>query len=315
MTLAKTRLSLMGTQIDVMITGKYSDEVLKETCRQLRYYAQRFSPYDKHSELTTIHNKAYQSPLTIAPDLFDLITIGKQHSLAPQSQLNIAIGPLVNVWRIGFSDAHLPTHDSIKKALLNSQASDILLDSNTSTISLNRPNMSLDLGAIAKGYIADQLMAFLKKEQVTSAMLNLGGNVLAHGPNPNHPSGFWFIGIQDPKADRGQHLLTLPIKNLSIVTSGIYERQFKDGDKSYHHLLDKQTGFPIDSDMASLTIISPQSFEADIWSTRLFGLPIATALNYINQHQQLEGIIIDKDNQLYLSNRLKSYQKSSRRLV
>lgn len=155
------------------------------------------------------------------------------------------------------------------------------------------------------------LMAKLKK-QCHSAMINLGGNFLAFGPNPKRENGKWYVGIQHPQKPRHQHLGILAIENQSVVTSGIYERFLMVNGKRYHHLLDSQTGFPFETRMASLTIVANQSLTCEIWTSRLFGLPISEALAVIEQHPELEGIIVDQENQVYLSSGLKSFYYPNR---
>lgn len=298
---------LMGTKIELTISSPDSQDLVRMVEKQLQNYEQIFSANSQTSELAQLHAMAGRKSLKLSKDLFDLIAIGKQHSLAPTSQLNIALGPVIQSWRIGFSDAKVPKLQDINKLLPLCQPKDILLFPHLRQVLLKKSGMSLDLGAIAKGYIADQVMDFLKKQGVDSAMINLGGNVLVHGRNPHHSSGLWSIGIQDPQAkQRGQHLLTLPVKNLSVVTSGIYERQLKIGQQTYHHILDRQTGYPIVSQMASISILAPSSLTCDIWTSRLFGLPIPQALDLVNKKKQMETVIVDQANQIYLSQGLKS---------
>ena len=119
--------------------------------------------------------------------------------------------------------------------------------------------MKIDLGALAKGYIADRIADFLKAEKVTSALINLGGNVLTFGPALHNPDQKWRIGIQNPKETRNTNLMVLAIRDQSVVTSGIYERTFEIDGKTYHHIFNSQTGYPVSSDLASLTIISSLS--------------------------------------------------------
>jgi thiamine biosynthesis lipoprotein len=167
--------------------------------------------------------------------------------------------------------------------------------------------MKIDLGALAKGYIADKVMDYLKSEKVTSAMINLGGNVLVYGDNPKQETGIWRIGIQNPKTIRGNNIGILSLKNKSVVTSGIYERHLRVGHKDYHHIFDRKTGYPIETDMASLTIVSDLSVDCEIWTTKLFGLPIMQALTTIQNTPNIEGILITKDNRLAITSGLKSH--------
>lgn len=300
-------LRLMGTTIDIQINSKNAQKQIREVIELLELYKNRFSANDFNSELMAINNNAGIKPIQVHPDLFELITIGKEHSLARPSNLNIAIGPLVQTWRIGFSDAKLPSPSEISEAMILSDPTHILLDSNKQSVFLNQIGMKIDLGALAKGYIADKIMTYLKNEMIDSAIINLGGNVLVHGDNPNRSEGYWVIGIQHPKKKRRKNIGTVKIKNQSVVTSGTYERRLIIDDKEYHHIFDRQTGYPIQTEMASISIVSKQSVDCEIWTTRLFGLSIKEALDILNAVSYIEGIIITKDDRIYLSDGLKHH--------
>lgn len=300
-------LRLMGTTIDIQINSKNAQKQIQEVIELLELYKNRFSANDFNSELMAINNNAGIKPIQVHPDLFELITIGKEHSLARPSNLNIAIGPLVQTWRIGFSDAKLPSPSEISEAMILSDPTHILLDSKNQSVFLNQIGMKIDLGALAKGYIADKIMTYLKNEMIDSAIINLGGNVLVHGDNPNRSEGYWVIGIQHLKKKRGQNIGAVKIKNQSVVTSGTYERRLIIDDKEYHHIFDRQTGYPIQTEMASISIVSKQSVDCEIWTTRLFGLSIKEALDILNAVSYIEGIIITKDDRIYLSDGLKHH--------
>ncbi|HEO0180315.1 TPA: FAD:protein FMN transferase [Streptococcus agalactiae] len=296
-------LRLMGTTIDIQINSKNAQKQIQEVIEVLELYKNRFSANDFNSELMAINNNAGIKPIQVHPDLFELITIGKEHSLARPSNLNIAIGPLVQTWRIGFSDAKLPSPSEISEAMILSNPNQFSFLS----VFLNQIGMKIDLGALAKGYIADKIMTYLKNEMIDSAIINLGGNVLVHGDNPNRSEGYWVIGIQHPKKKRGQNIGAVKIKNQSVVTSGTYERRLIIDDKEYHHIFDRQTGYPIQTEMASISIVSKQSVDCEIWTTRLFGLSIKEALDILNAVSYIEGIIITKDDRIYLSDGLKHH--------
>lgn len=297
----------MGTTIDIQINSKNAQKQIQEVIELLELYKNRFSANDFNSELMAINNNAGIKPIQVHPDLFELITIGKEHSLARPGNLNIAIGPLVQTWRIGFSDAKLPSPSEISEAMILSDPTHILLDSKNQSVFLNQIGMKIDLGALAKGYIADKIIIYLKNEMIDSAIINLGGNVLVHGDNPNRSEGYWGIGIQHPKKKRGQNIGAVKIKNQSVVTSGTYERRLIIDDKEYHHIFDRQTGYPIQTEMASISIVSKQSVDCEIWTTRLFGLSIKEALDILNAVSYIEGIIITKDDRIYLSDGLKHH--------
>lgn len=297
-------IKMMGTTIDIIIDSDKADEHIKTVCQQLEDYKNRFSANDMDSELMEINNQAGIAPVKVDQELFYLIALGKKHSLSTPSNLNIAIGPLVQTWRIGFADANVPEDKQIQEVLAVTDPNLIELDEGKSSVFLTKRGMKLDLGSIAKGYIADKIIDYLKKEAVASALINLGGNVLVYGDNPKREDGSWYIGIQNPQKKRGENVGIVKVQNQSVVTSGIYERHLTFQGKDYHHIFDRYTGYPIDTEMASLTIVADQSVDCEIWTTRLFGLPIIDAYMTINETPGIEGIIITQDNRMLVSDGL-----------
>lgn len=294
---------LMGATITISISHGEADRLLDDVFLLLHLYEKRFSANDETSELMQVNKAAGKNPVSVHPDLFELIKLGKKHSLASQSHLNIAIGPLVKAWRIGFFDARVPSSEEIEQALLLTDPSCIELDSKTSSVYLTKTGMSLDLGALAKGYIADRIAEFLHGEEVTSALINLGGNILTIGINEQTHRP-WRIGIQHPRLPRGTNVAVLPIKNQSVVTSGIYERKLQANGKTYHHILDRDTGYPIDTQLTSLTVVSNQSIDGEIWTTRLFGESPNSILEQVEKETGIDALVITKNNHIRYSSGL-----------
>ena len=301
MQLTNRRVRLMGTVIDVSIYHEEPEPLLDQVEALLHTYNKRFSANDDSSELMKINKAAGLHSVTVHPELFELIALGKWHSCQPGSHLNIAIGPLIQTWRIGFSDAKVAQPQEIESVLPLINPHYIELDSSTSTVLLKQKGMKIDLGCLAKGYSADKVAQFLRKEGVTSALINLGGNILTIGKNQARGNQPWQIGIQDPANPRGNHLMTIPVVNKSVVTSGIYERHLTVDGKDYHHIFDSQTGYPVETELASLTIISDKSVDGEIWTTRLFGERPASILWQVESLEGIEAILIDKEGHLSCS--------------
>ncbi|MFG5470133.1 FAD:protein FMN transferase [Enterococcus faecalis] len=294
---------LMGTVIDVFVDHEEPEKILEEVHQRLITYEQRFSANDSTSELMAVNQQAGQKPVSVHPELYQLIALGKKHSCDPASHLNVTIGPLVQTWRIGFKDARVPSEEEIKACLKKINPEKIHLNPLKQTVFLEEEGMKLDLGALAKGYIADLLIAYLKEVNVTSALINLGGNIVTLGPSM-HQNKKWRIGIRNPQESRETISLLVEVANQSVVTSGIYERSLTEAGRVYHHLLDPTTGYPLETEMASITIISDASVDGEIWTTRLFGYPIPEALEILNQLDGIEGVIITQDQQILYSSGL-----------
>ena len=303
---AKRTIYLMGTIIQLWIQHPNPEKILANAEKRLRDYERRFSANDKNSDLMKINAQAGRAPVQVDKDLFELIKLGKMHSLPDDSSLNITIGPLVQLWRIGFEDAQRPSEREIQEKLQLIQPQQIVLDEENNTVFLQQPGMAIDLGALAKGYFADKILAYFISEGVLSALIDLGGNVLTHGEAPQHGDGYWRIGIQHPMQPRGNFALALKSKNESVVTSGIYERTFTVDGKTYHHIFDSQTGYPMETDIASITVVSDRSVDGEIWTTRLFAQKPEQVIPALNEKDGLSGIVITKDGRLFFSKSLSS---------
>lgn len=297
-------LHLMGTVIKLWVAHEKKEELLAEVERRLIDYEKRFSANDDKSELMIVNHQAGRVPVKLDEDLFELIRLGKKHSLPKDSFLNIAIGPLIQAWHIGFSDAQRPSDFMINFLLERIDPENIQLNEADRTVFLTRQGMSLDLGAIVKGYFADKILAYLKKQQVTAALIDLGGNVVVYGNSPHRTDGIWRVGIQDPFEERGKLAATLKVKNKSVVTSGIYERSNRFDGKVYHHIFDQKTGFPVESDLASITVVSDKSVDGEIWTTRLFGKKPAEVIAVLNGMPGFSGLVITREGQMLYSKSL-----------
>ena len=294
----------MGTVIDLVVEHESSDFILDEVVSRLKEYEHRFSANDSNSELMAVNKNAGIQPVYVHPDLYHLIKIGKEHSCAPNSYLNIAIGPLVQTWRIGFEDATVPTKEQIQPLLKKTDTHNIVLNDQEQTIFLKKSGMLIDLGSLAKGFIADLIIDYLKSMGVLSALINLGGNIVVMGPAQNKTDFFWNIGIRKPGSAREDSMIILKALNQSIVTSGIYERSLKNKEQTYHHILNPHTGYPVHTDVASLTIVSDKSIDGEIWTTRLFGKSSKDIMNAVNRLDGIEALIITKEDKIIYSHTL-----------
>ena len=294
---ASHSLRLMGASITLTIFHENAQNLLLQSEQLLHLYKNRFSANDVDSELMEINLQAGKKAVQVHPELFELIELGKKHSIAANSHLNIAIGPLVQTWRIGFSDAKLPSEEEIQRLLKITDPEEIVLNDSNREVYLSKEGMRIDLGALAKGYIADKLKEFLIEQGVQSGIIDLGGNILTIGENPTFHRP-WRIGIQNPVLGRGEHVAVIEVSDASVVTSGIYERQLVVDGKTYHHIFDRTTGYPMETELASITIVAKKSVDCEIWTTRLFGQNPHDIIEEIEQQPGLEAFVITKNQKM-----------------
>ncbi|UVV74707.1 FAD:protein FMN transferase [Pantoea agglomerans] len=251
------------------------------------------------SEVMAINHAAGQHPVIVSQPVFDLIACAHAVSLLPDSLFNLAIGPLVKCWKIGFQGHRVPSETELQARMALTNPHDVILDDASRNVMLARPGMEIDLGAIAKGYIADVVQAFLRQQQVSSALINLGGNVQTVGAPPEEAG--WAIGLKKPFGEADELIGVIGVDNRSVVTSGIYERYFELDGVCYHHILDPRSGYPLDNDLLSVTVISDRSLDGDIYTTLLYGLGVEQGIACLAEQPGIEAIFVTRDRQVICS--------------
>ncbi|WP_061996703.1 FAD:protein FMN transferase [Clostridium sp. ATCC 25772] len=299
--LSRTEL-IMGTVCTVQIFDSKDSTILDECFNKLTDLENLVSINKENTELDKVNAMSGKSAVSVSDDTYNIIKGGINYSSLSDGNFDITIGPIVKLWGIGTDSARVPSDAEIneKKSLINYK--DVILDDSNKTIFLKNPNMIIDLGGIAKGYAADVLTDILKKHNVNSAMINLGGNLYILGNKED--GNKWRIGIQDPN-ESNSTVGNLLVNDKSIVTSGVYERFFEENGKKYHHILNPKTGYPYENDLLGVTIISDKSVDGDALSTTTFALGCDEGLKFINSLENIDAIFITKDNDIYLSDGLK----------
>lgn len=251
------------------------------------------------SEVMAINHAAGRHPVVVSQPVFDLITCAHAVSLLPDSLFNLAIGPLVKCWKIGFQGHSVPSEAELQARMALTHPQDVILDAASRSVMLARPGMEIDLGAIAKGYIADVVQAFLRQQRVSSALINLGGNVQTVGAPPGEAG--WAIGLKKPFGEENELIGVISVNNRSVVTSGIYERYFELDGVCYHHILDPRSGYPLDNELLSVTVISDRSLDGDIYTTLLYGLGVREGIACLADKPNIEAIFVTRDRQVICS--------------
>ena len=296
---------LLHTVCTIQIFDSTDYDILNECFAVIDKYEKLFSRTMEDSEVYTI-NKASaensQTTFTISDELKDILEFSLSYSALSEGALDISIAPLSSLWDFSNLEhkTEPPTADAITSAKDLVNYNNISLTGNTLTFA--KPGMQLELGAVAKGYIADRVKDFLLSKGVNSAIINLGGNILLVGSKPNDIA--FNVGIQKPFADRDAVVVAISeLKDCSMVSSGIYERYFYDKDGTfYHHILNADTGYPCDTNLSQVTIISKDSAAGDALSTACFALGLEDGMALIDSLPDVYAAFITLDGNLYFSN-------------
>jgi thiamine biosynthesis lipoprotein len=290
---------LIGTVCIITLYDGETSDIFDGAFRIIEEQDLLMSLNHENSELMQINRKAGIEPVIVSKDLYRVVKTALFYSKLSSGALDPTIAPLVQLWGIGEdSTGTVPDIGLIDKNRVLTDYRKLQL-TEPDSVYLQEKGMEIDLGAIAKGYIADLVKEYLQSRGVTRGIINLGGNILVMGAkSENQP---WRIGIQNPFDSRGNHIGIASVAEKTIVTSGIYERYFYFEGKRYHHILDPQTGFPVENDLASVTIIADTSIDADALSTSLFILGVKKGIELIETVEKTEAVFVTKEKKVIYS--------------
>ena len=287
------KLSEVGFYLDTVITlTAYTEDrqALKDALAECGRYEQLLSRTVEGSDVWRI-NHANGAPVEVSDDTAAILRCAARIGDMSGGAFDVTIAPVSTLWDFTSGTAVLPDAEEIARAAELVDYTKIGLDGNTVTLPAG---MMIDLGGIAKGYIADRIKAYLEGRGIRYAILSFGGNIVAIGAKK--PDGSeWKVGIQDIDRPTGEHMLVARNKGGSTVTSGIYERGFDLDGVRYHHLLSSETGWPVQNELASVTIFSESSMEGDALSTTAFVLGTEDGLKLIESLDGIEAVFIARD--------------------
>ena len=299
----------LNTAVTVTIYDSKDRELLTECMNLCDKYEKIFSRTASDSELYQLNHRELtpvagtEDTFQVSDPLAELIRKGLYYSELSEGAFDIAIEPLTSLWDFTAEDPQVPENRLIQEALTKCDYHNVSVSDNNEVI-LKTEDTAIELGAIAKGYIADRLKDYLISQGVKSAIINLGGNVLCIGGKPDDSS--FKIGIQKPFADRSETIAVMDIKDKSVVSSGVYERCFEQDGTLYHHLLNPRTGYPYDNGLIAVTIISDESVDGDALSTTCFALGLEDGMKLAESLDNVQAFFVTSDYEIHYT---KDFQK------
>jgi thiamine biosynthesis lipoprotein len=291
----------------VCAVNLYEDGNAKRYARifsRIRDIEQIMSRQLPSSELSRINQNAGIAPAPVSAELLEVLEQALRYAQLSDGAFDPTVGPLAALWGIGTENERIPDGAEIAAALALVNWRDLVIDRERGTAFLRRPGMALDLGAIAKGYAADEAARLARESGVRRGIIDLGGNILALGGRgsggrrlgkPPGEAAPWRIGIQDPLSDRGAYSGVLLARDKSVVTSGVYERYFEADGRRYHHILSTTDGYPVQNGLLSVTIVTDRSIDADALSTAVFALGYEKGVSLIESRADTEAVFVFDD--------------------
>ncbi len=275
------------------------DETLLESAEnEISRLESLFSVTDPDSDISRI-NRDFRA--AVDSDTVNLLKLAKEYSKLTDKAVDISTYPIVSLWGFTNGNYRVPNETEIKNVLELVDIDSVQVDENIVQID---EGMQLDLGSVAKGYTSEMICEILRENGVSSAVVNLGGNVQTIGTKPDGSS--WKIGVKNPfKTD--ENLLIVEANDRAVVTSGNYERYFEQNGIKYCHIFDTSTGYPVDNDLASVTVIGDNGTECDALSTALFVMGKEKAIEFWKKHRSVELILITKSQEILVTEGISSH--------
>ena len=240
-------------------------------------------------------NHAKGAPVTCDPRTIEVIKKGSEYGELSDGKFDITIGQVTDLWDFHAEEPELPSASKIKAALAAVDYHQIKIDGNT--VTMENPAGEINLGGVGKGYVGDKVAELLQERGVTSAVINLGGNIIAIGDKDGED---FKIGITKPFSERDELIGSMTVKNATVVTSGTYERSFEIDGKTYHHILDVNSGYPVDTDVVSVSLVSGlgRSGDCDAMSTICLILGVKEGVKFIEKVDGVEAVFVDQDGKI-----------------
>ncbi len=300
----------MDTPMKLTAYGPNAQKAVDESIQKLYELNDMASSTISNSDVSKINNAAGKSYVKVHPEIIKMLVASQKYSKLSNGAWDITVGPLINLWGIGTDKAKVPSETEIKSKLPLVGYEKIIIDEKNNSVMLKESGMSIDLGGIAKGFAADEVLKIYKKYNIKDGLINLGSSsIYAVGKNENsHP---WSIGIKNPRNESaGNYLGIIKASDEALSTSGDYERYFIKDGKRYHHILNPSTGYPVDNGIMSVTVmvsgdVADNSMLADIMSLTVFELGTEKGIKLIDSMPNLACEITTTDYKIYKSSRFK----------
>lgn len=295
----------MDTYMTVTAYGKNAENGVNKAVDEINRLETVLSAEKQESDIYKLNETGSG---TLSTDTKDIVSKALEINKTTNGAFDISIYPLMVKWGFTTQKYNVPSKNEISKLLKDVDSSKIIFDEKSGNIKL-KENMKIDLGGIAKGYTSSRVMQIFKEHGVTSGLVSLGGNVQALGTKTDGTA--WQIAIENPDKS-SDYIGVVSVKDKAVITSGGYERYFEKNGKTYHHILDPETGYPAESGLKSVTIVSDDGTLADALSTSLFVMGKEKALDYWREHKnEFDTVLVEDNGDITITGGLEKIFKSN----
>lgn len=297
----KKDIFAMDTYMTLKLYGENGKKAATLSQDEIMRLEKLFSVTDEQSDIAKINNSSGNGAV-VSDDTIKVATKALDIASDTDGALDISIYPVLKEWGFTTENYKVPDSTSLSALLQNVDYKNISINQKENKITVPNGYM-LDFGSVAKGYTSDRICEIIRENGVSSALVNLGGNVQAVGKK--NDGSLWKVAIEHPK-DKSDTICKLSIDNKAVVTSGNYERFFEAEDgKKYWHIIDPKTGFPADNGLISASVIGSSGLECDALSTALFVMGTNRAIEFCSKHTDIDAVLIDKEMNIYITDGLR----------
>lgn len=305
----------MDTIMHITAYGSKATEAIEASFNRVDEIEQMASPSITSSDVNKINEAAGKGYVKVHPEIIKIIKTSLEYSKLSNGSFDITVSPLIKLWGIGTKDERIPADSEIKEKIELVGYNNISINDTDNSVKLMKVGMSIDLGGVAKGFTADEVVKILKKYGVKSAIINLGGSsIYTLGEKPDNT--LWSIGIQHPRKEKNDgYIGIIKMSQNALSTSGDYERFFIKDGKRYHHILNPATGYPADAGVMSDTIVVDSSIPdcnmlADILTKITFVSGVDKGLKLIDSLSGISCMAVTTDYKIYKSSKWKTQVES-----
>jgi len=261
----------MGATFSVVLYGSdrsSMDQAIDAAFEEAHRLDALLSNYRPESEWSRINREAAAGPVTVSPELFRLLSDCLEYSRASEGTFDVTVGPLMRAWGFFGGERHVPSTDQIREALDLVGYRHVRVDAQKQTLRFDRPGVEIDPGGVGKGYAVDRMVEVLRARGFRNALVAASGSsIFGLGNPPEEPHG-WPISIADPW-DHRKNAAQVFLKDMSLSTSGSYEKSFRAGGHRYSHIMDPRSGVPAEN-AVQVTVIAPRTIDSEVWAKPYF---------------------------------------------
>lgn len=293
---AERQFFAMDTVMSVKVSGPKGEEAVEAVCSEISRLDALFSRTDPDSDISRLNAAAGSGTwTTLSGETAEVLTMARAYAEETGGAFDVTIAPVMDAWGFGTAEEtyRVPDGETLQTLLPLVDSQKLTMGEDGTSARLELAGMEADLGGIAKGYAADRAVSLLEEAGITSALLNLGTSTISLVGSKADGSP-WRVAVRDP-ADESGTLCVLELSDCALSTSGGYERYFEEDGQVYHHILDPKTGAPAQSGLSSVTVVTEQGTDADVWSTALYVMGTGEALDFWRQEGGFECILCQED--------------------